>query len=279
MQELLPIVIRLSKKYTKNESTSISYENAQRIMEGIAYCMKEYEGEGENKIVSDISIEKQYQIGFELVQDKVKASLQLYNDISYYFNAYEVRCLYDTVQKGMPEFFKWYDSTFFPQDTILTLDYPILKDIHEFSGIDAIYEYLKAIQCEQLFFQKLDQKYIIAVLEITNSDYQLMIDNVCHIVLLNMIGHFGTGTNPYNVGLTSTECEQFMEKFEKKTHEEIVFFIDKFLEKIIDEIFGENQDMYEYFLCDIENMASRIENAVKNRQLDKIFGRTRNVMV
>ena len=40
-KELLPIVAELAEKYVGCDSTSISYETAQMLMEGIIYCLEE----------------------------------------------------------------------------------------------------------------------------------------------------------------------------------------------------------------------------------------------
>lgn len=41
MEELLPIVEELAQKYTSGESSSITYERAAYLMEGILYCLAE----------------------------------------------------------------------------------------------------------------------------------------------------------------------------------------------------------------------------------------------
>ena len=45
MEELIPLVARLAEKYTGFESSSISYERAQQLMEAVLYCIREYKGE------------------------------------------------------------------------------------------------------------------------------------------------------------------------------------------------------------------------------------------
>lgn len=42
MEDLLPIVTKLAWKYAGWESTSITYESAQTLMEGVLYCLEEY---------------------------------------------------------------------------------------------------------------------------------------------------------------------------------------------------------------------------------------------
>ncbi len=42
MDELFPIISRLSKKYTHNESTSVTYERAQELLAAVLYCLEWY---------------------------------------------------------------------------------------------------------------------------------------------------------------------------------------------------------------------------------------------
>lgn len=41
MEELLPIVAKLAERYTSKESTSVSYECAQRLMDAVLYCINQ----------------------------------------------------------------------------------------------------------------------------------------------------------------------------------------------------------------------------------------------
>ena len=43
MEELLPIVAELAEKYTSKESTSVSYEKANQLMEAVLYCIHQCE--------------------------------------------------------------------------------------------------------------------------------------------------------------------------------------------------------------------------------------------
>lgn len=43
---------------------------------------------------------------------KQKKALDMYNELMTYFSSYGNRCLEDTIIKGMPEFFKWYNIDF-----------------------------------------------------------------------------------------------------------------------------------------------------------------------
>lgn len=109
----------------------------------------------------------------------------MYNEMMPEFSDYGNICLYDTVVKGMPEFFKWYDIRFNPQDTILTLDYPVTRDLSGYTGIDRIYEYLRCIRKEQDFLHSFPESYVRGVLRKYCFGYQEMIENIYEIVANN----------------------------------------------------------------------------------------------
>ena len=131
MEELIPIVGKLAGRYTSFESTSVTYEKAEQFMKAVLYCIHETETYGHGGIVAaeGLSAEQAYETGLALVEEKVKLALKLYNELMQGFADYDNLCLRDTVVNGLPEFFKWYDTKYEPQNTILTLDYPVLKDL------------------------------------------------------------------------------------------------------------------------------------------------------
>ena len=120
-----------------------------------------------------------------LVEKKVRKTLAMYNEMMPEFSDYGNICLYDTVVREMPEFFKWYDIRFNPKDTILTLDYPVTRDLSGYTGIDRIYEYLKCIRKEQDFLHSFPESYVRGVLRKYCFGYQEMIENIYEIVANN----------------------------------------------------------------------------------------------
>ena len=187
MEELVPIVAMLAERYTAHESTSITYEKAEQLMGAVLYCIHEAQQCGENSFEPMVSTEsipagQMYETGIKLVEEKVKKALNLYNEMLPVFNSYGNRCLYDTFVKGLPEFFKWYDIRFNPQDAVVTLDYPVRKDISKYVGIDKIYEYIMCIREEQDFLHTFSDDYVRDVLCGYNNEYEDMIENICEIV-------------------------------------------------------------------------------------------------
>ena len=70
MEELLPVASELAQKYAGYESTSITYEKAQSLMEAVLFCLNEYNTSYMNMnslVYKDIPVTEQYNIGVKLL--------------------------------------------------------------------------------------------------------------------------------------------------------------------------------------------------------------------
>jgi len=191
LEELIELVAKLSNQYVSAESSSVTYETAQRLMDAVIYTIR-----SQNQIIDDTAVmsklptaRKAYEDGNMLLKEKVIHTMKRYNDMVGDFDDYHNHCLKDTVIKGMPEFFKWYDLKYNPQNTLLTLDYPILKDLSQLEGIWRIEAYLNCIELEQLFLNKFDKALVIEILFTYDGSYRLMINNLCEIVYEDVLYH------------------------------------------------------------------------------------------
>lgn len=272
MKELLPVISELAQQYTGCESTSISYEKAQSLMEAVLFCLSEYNDFCKDTLVRrDISIKEQYKTGRELLSDKVEEIRKILNEISLRFADFGVKCLYDTVQKGIPQFLKWYDIRFCPQDTILTMDYPVLTDCSTMAGADAVYAYIRAVRTEQMFLEAFDRNYIMRVLEKYDPDYRDMIENICRIVLTNMIGHIAIQKPLGDEKFQDEDYLQLAEVFEGKSIPDIESVVTALIKKIVDRFYEKDTDMLAYLCCETKNIAVRIDTANRCGQLSRIF--------
>lgn len=242
-EELVPIVAKLAEGYTSKESTSISYDRAEQLMKAVVYCIREFENKGKNSLRVSLGMPalEAYLTGREYVEEKVKNALQLYNEICVYFCSYDNECLQNTVVDGMPEFFKWYDCRFNPQDTILTLDYPVLKDLSNLSGIDRIFEYLKCIETEQKFLSGLPKAFVMSALNNYDGNYRYMIDNLCEAVLSDLAGKILSR----DMGL-----------------EELRGVMKDFVGRFITDYFDMDEELEEYLSAAAENIVVRFFNTV-----------------
>ena len=276
MEELVPIVGKLAEKYTSHESTSITYEKAEQLMGAVLYCIHElWESSGNAPSLNKkLSAQRAYEMGAAYVRDKTGKALDLYNRILRIlpeFCHYENKCLYDTFVKGIPEFFKWYDVQFEPQNTILTLDYPLLKDISEYTGIDKIFEFIKAIGLEQKFLKLFPAGYVINILSKDNRNWQESMDNICEIVFIHVIGHIILGKSLTVIELEEDDYSYMQKIFKQATLEDIKKQLTTALEIFIKNYYENDRELLNYLSGAISGIVVRLKNAADNKVLGNII--------
>lgn len=273
MEELVPIVGKLAEKYTSHESTSITYEKAEQLMGAVLYCIHElWESSGNAPSLNKkLSAQRAYEMGAAYVRDKTGKALDLYNRILPEFCHYENKCLYDTFVKGIPEFFKWYDIQFEPQNTILTLDYPLLKDISEYTGIDKIFEFIKSIGLEQKFLKLFPAGYVINILSKDNRNWQESMDNICEIVFIHVIGHIILGKSLTVIELEEDDYSYMQKIFKQATLEDIKKQLTTALEIFIKNYYENDRELLNYLSGAISGIVVRLKNAADNKVLGNII--------
>ena len=273
MEELVPIVAKLAEGYTSKESTSITYDKAQQLMGAVLYSIHEGEKAEHFSLVQkdEMPLERMYTIGAKCVEEKTKETLNLYNEIMTHFSSYENKCLNDTVVKGLPEFFKWYDCKYEPQNTILTLDYPILVDLSEYTGIDRIYDYILCIQMEQKFLNKFSSEYVMEILSKYDKQYRLIIDNICEIVLMNVIIHILAGKN---ISILNFEPEEYLKMqalIQTENLSDLRGKLKNAVNVLIREYYENDEKLMDYLYKAVDNISVRIKSAADNGNLHRIL--------
>ena len=274
MDELLPIVAELSEKYTSKESTSISYETARQLMSAVVYCINQYCNnlcEGGNELTGGkrLSAKEAYRLGYENLIQKVKKTQAFYNEMITYFCAYGNENYQDTVTKAIPGFFRHYDARFAPQETIITMDYPTICPIINYSGIDAIKEYLEYISYEQKFMGALPQQYVYEVLYRFQSGYRKQFYNICSIILRHILGHMLIGKRLENINLEE-DYERLRGIIQKHDTKWIETIFSDFLKELIREKYSDDNKLKNYLQADLKNFSTEIYVAAQNDSIQKV---------
>lgn len=271
MEELLPVVDKLTKKYTSNESSSITYETARMLMGAVLYCIEEYRNGGGNELPAvheKLDVMVAYQCGYDTVIAKVYKTKEIYESITQDFRDFGCRNCRDTIIKGIPQFFMNYDPKFNPQGTILTLDYPTVNPIGNLCGVDAVYQYLCNIKIEWDFLNAFDTRRVESLLEKMFPDYRdLYLDNISNPVLLTCIGCMVAEKSLASLELEKNDLELIKTFFENDNVERAEQKIGVLIVKLFDSGFAGNTEMKKYFLNMSREYAFRIVNGIKNNSL------------
>lgn len=278
MEDLIPLVAELADKYTSKESSSIPYDIAKQLMGAIIYCINEnstINGELINNSIMNTNMNQvakvAYSNGYKLVTEKVIKAKMIYEDIIKDFYSYENVFYYDTIIEGMPAFFINYDSKFNPQNHILTLDYPIIKNTNNLCGINLIYKYLSYIRLEQMFLKNLPCDYVTRILLSYHSNYKELLINICGIVLRNILGNIIVKKNILNIGFKDRDYELIEKWVSNNTRKELEMKLSDLIQLIVIKVYGNNRLLFEYFKEEINELSFELISGVENNYLDAIF--------
>lgn len=274
LEELLPIVEELTSKYTSNESTSITYEVANMLMEAIVYCIEEL-SKSENTVLANekLAAKTAYTLGYDLVINKVHKAKLIYNDLIENFYDYRCRNLKDTIMKGMPEFFLRYDPRFNPMDHLLTLDYPTLGAVNALKGIDVIYQYLINMKIECEFLNAFPQESIEGLLEQKVPDYEeFYYDNISYDVLLTSIACMIAQKPVKLLALVLEDIKSIEEFFVGLNKQEAELKIKMLINSLIDRGIKGDDAMKDYFYTMAGELAIRVLHGITNHSLLAVFG-------
>ena len=259
MEDLIPIVSKLANKYVSAESSSITYETAEKLMNAVLFCIREHAlPESELEVLArKKSAEQAYEAGYQSILWRVKNAMEFYNQITEQFDSYGNLCLQETIMKGFPEFFRWYDVKFDPSNSILTLDYPILKDLSQLEGIYRMEEYLGAIHLEQTFLRRFEKERVTAILSQYDADYRIMINNLCEVVLQDVLMHLLL-KKPMQERLEEKDKEMIRNISAKEEEGLLKEKVSKMAELFIRTSFPENEELINYLLPVAWDLAARM---------------------
>ena len=277
--ELLILVKELSDIYTSKESTSITYEMAQQLMDAVIYCIHENEvisadaltDELISRHINKMTAREAYDKGYRLVVDRVKRANELYNKFIINFTDYNNRAYYDTVVEGIPEFFKWYDPRLNPMDHIILADYNVLEDIYGLNGIDFIYRYLVCIEKEQRFLLKFPDEYVREALLSYHTDFEELIVNLCAVVLKRVLVYMLLGVRIEKMSLDQDDYKRLSDMLSNLSIVKLEENLCLKLESFIDNVYSGDKGIYNYLTNEIPNIAVELKNASCNNCLVNII--------
>ena len=267
MEELLPIVAELADKYTSKESTSVSYEKANQLMEAVLYCIHQCEDREGLLSKRGLPAREAYRLGCERLLKKVKKVQEAYNEMVVDFCAYGNENYQDTVIRGIYGFFRYYDALFAPQETIITMDYPTICPITGCSGIDAMESYVKAISLEQQFLHAIPQETVFKILQQYQADYHKQFYNICSIVLRHILVCLLIGKKP---GMPREEQDDAMiaQAVKESSREQLKQYLSGMLKKLVESRYGDDGALFAYLDFDMDELAFYLfEHGKKSRVL------------
>ncbi len=270
MNELIPIVAMLADKYTSKESTSISYERANQLMEAAIYCMAQCNKPFQLTASHKLAALEVYKHGYQNLVKKVSDAQTQYNQMIADFYDYGNENYRDTVIKAIAGFFQYYDPVFAPQETIISMDYPTIYPIENLKGIDAIATYIEYIGFEQRFLNALPQGYIYGVLYNYQTNYRKQFYNICRIIFRHILGHMLIGKR-LGESVSQEDYEILTSLILKNDKDCLETMLLKYLNILILGQYDNDDALKNYLQYDIKDFIVEAKNAASNNTLKRVI--------
>ncbi len=273
VEELLPVVEKLTGQYTSRESSSVTYEAAQTLMEAVVYSIDACTWDGGDGMVRGAGkpdVWEVYGRGRDVILEKVYEVKRQYEDVLDDFKDYGCKNYGEVVREGLPRFFARYDPQFVPQDHLLTLDYPLVMGIPEGCGVKLMGKYMAGVQMEKRLLDCFDERFVRGLLEKTLPDYQsLYLDNLCHPVLLNTVGCLIAEKPVGRGGLEVADYVEVAGYFEGCDVEKVTSNVRGVIRMVVGRLLDENAAAY--FEGAANDYAVRMVNGISNHSLERVI--------
>lgn len=274
--QVLDILKETMGYYRRNESSSVRVEVAEQIMLSICYTLGLFL-KSQPTIEESINLIKKRETkylftqGEKILRDKVdecERLLQITNETRLQTENY---AYVDTIDYGIPLFFKQYDARFARHETPGSIDYPLAIDEMGLVGIEYIEDYLNKIILENKFCSYFKDSEIESLLKGFNKDSKHLLINIFQLVLTNYLGCILLGKEGRSLDITKGDRTYLKSIMKNLSQPEFGTLILRATEKLCEELFIKDKSFTEYINNSICKIAPEIKTHIETDTLENIF--------
>ena len=274
--ERLEILKVQLKYYTKDESSSVMVEVAESLMQCIDYTMGIYLKTFDNieLIVEELkntSLFDMLKMGHDLIKRKTVESKKLLDEIHENKLKVDNYSYNDTIDHGIPLFFKEYEDFFAAHETPGSIDYQLYIDNMNYIGIEYINNYLETLSLENEFCYNFDICEINELLKGYDKKCELLLINIFELVLINSLGLIICGKSLKNLNINSIDREQIRNKLGKLSLEELQGALLKYAKRCCEILDIRNKALVNYIRKSTLKITSLINKSIKLNKLETVF--------
>lgn len=278
--KIMGILKELILKYTKGESTSVTTDITESLLNSILYALDFYllnfdEPQAAIMDLRQKSINKMYEDGIELLRLCVEETKKLYGKVKKNRLKVELEAYNATIDEAIPSFFEKYSVVFEVHNTMASIDYPLVFDDMSVRGISYIKNYLEHLDIEtefcRLFSEEDINKIISGFGRMCRLNHKIELINIFELLINNSIFSVLCGNNARELNISRSQYNMLKEKLDKIDFSNLNPFIDKAIEAVIKDLSISNP----LALCYIDNykelLVKRIQNALENDSLSSLI--------
>lgn len=274
--QMLDLMTETVGYYTKNESASVKVEIAEQLMLSIYYTiglfLKEKATIKESvELIKEKGIRYLFVNGEKTLREKVEECRSLLSIVQKTKLTIENYAYIDTIDYGIPLFFKDYNIRFASHETPGSIDYPLAVDAMKLTGIEYINDYLKKINLENMFCLYFDASEVEALLKGFKKDSHHMLINIFQLVLTNYLGSMIAGKNGQSLDITEGDRQYLKSMLEDLSKEELEGILLMTAEQLCHRLSIEDENLIEYISKTVSKITPEIIRFIKTDTLESIF--------
>ncbi|MDD3365609.1 MAG: DUF6179 domain-containing protein, partial [Syntrophomonas sp.] len=267
-------------RYTKGESTSVKVETAQSLLLSILYSIDAYISSFPNPedaiaLLKSANIKEIYEKGLALVASCVANTQNLYQEIMDKKLDVPIQAYHSTLDEALPDFFKNYDALFHAQDTMASMDYPLLFDDMHIQGIFYIKQYLENLAIETQFcslFPKEDVAKLLANYgQVYRIDTREALINVFEVLLTNSLFSILASNKAIELDISKLQYELLRKKFNGLDHGQCSSLIIEAFEALIRDLDIDHSKLRDYIRAFKNVLMPRFINALEHDSLANVI--------
>lgn len=285
--ELLKVQL---KYYTKDESSSVLEEDAEKILDGIDYTISIYLKElyEEDKRLKNLNrqhillnklkneeLSFMFQNGLKIIKKKREESRLIFLKVQNDKLKTDNLSYNDTIDRGIGIFFTAYNDFFMPQETPCSIDYQLfIGDIGGdigYVGVEYIEKYIKTLDLENEFCRNFNEQEISEVLKGYDRESEFLLINIFELIFINSIGKIICGKSLNNLNINESDRKNIYNKLKKFSYDDLEAYFVKCSETCIDMLNIQNKELKKYMNMAATDSVKHIYNCIKLNKLEKVF--------
>lgn len=214
-EKLWELFAAAANEFTNGESTSVSEENAGRLLSSVCFLLCEHmddTGATERDLLCG-DIFAAFEHGKAAVLKRVDCARELWNKAVLTLPKIPSRALSDTMQ-GIKFGFSHYNIDLFAAEVPGSIDYQLMTPVPEsLLGIEYTVAWLRELLLENYILSRFEPRAVCGVLLRVCPFYQELIINLCENPLQNALGLTLLGKDPLPLAVTRADRAALTELF------------------------------------------------------------------
>ncbi len=274
--QLLELLAETAGYYTKDKSSSLPIETAGGLAASIYYTIGLFLKSRHSIKEAADAIYKQnlkhlFAQGVGILKTKLASCQSLYERVLKTRLQTDNQAYIDTLDYGIPLFFKEYDIRFASHDTPGSIDYPLSVNIEDLVGIEYMEAYLGSMLIENKLCACFQGGEIEALLKSYSKGSKHLLINVFELVLVNYLGRTLLGKEGDSLDITKRDQMLLKNVLENLSQEELESLIWTAGEKIVRALCMEEEASYDYVKKALQKLVREIEKHTEMNTLEKLF--------